>query len=299
MRSRSEYEHALARELAAVGISGQLRHRILDEIGDHLSCDPEASLGQPEDLARDFADVVGTARAKTAALAAFASLVVAGLVLAVAFVAASHGLLRSAQRAGSPGPAMMPAVLMVVAAQVALASGGLAGTRWLWRRHRGSLPAAEAAVIRRRAAVGVGAGIVTMASLAALGLSARHQLGSGPALVAVMGAGVGVLALLAALPWVWAAARVRPTGPGEAGDVFDDLGPLTPMGLRGHPWRLAVWFAAGLAALITLAAVPAQDVFDGAARGLLDGVACLVAFAVLGPYLGLWRPGQPGGSAPE
>jgi hypothetical protein len=299
MSSRSDYERALSRELIAVGISGRLRRRILDEIGDHLSCDPEASLGEPTELAHDFADVVGTARAKTAALAAFASLVVAGLLCAVVFVAAPHGLLRSAQRAGSPGFAALPALVAVIAGQIALAAGCLAGARWLWRRDRGALPAAEAAVIRRRAAVGVGAGMVTMVSLGVLGLAARHQLGSGSSDVAVIAAGVGLLALIAALPSLWAATRVRPTVPGDAGDVFDDLGPLAPAGLRGHPWRLAVRFALGLAAVITVAAVPAQDVYDGALRGLLDGAACLVAFAVLGGYLGLWRPAAPGGSVAD
>ena len=122
MSSRSEYERALSRELSAVGISGQLRRRILDEIGDHLSCDPQAPLGEPQALAREFAD------------------------------------------------------------------------------------------------------------------------------------------------------------------------------LRGHPWRLAVWFALAVAALITVAAVPAQDVYDGALRGILDALACLAAFAVLGRYLGLWRPAGAGGS---
>jgi hypothetical protein len=293
MSSRTGYERALARELTALGISGSLRRRILDEIGDHLSCDPDAVLGEPEELAHDFADVVGTARAKTAAVAAFASLVVAGLVFGLAFVAAPTGLVRSAQRAGSPGLAQVSAAVMVVAAQVAFAAGGLAAARWLWRRHQGALPAAEAAVIRRRAAIGVGAGVVTMLSLGALGLTARHALGGRPADTTVIAAGVGLVVLLAALPSLWAATRVRPTAPGQAGDVFDDLGPLAPACLRGHPWRLAVWFALGLAALITLAAVPAQDVYDGAVRGILDALACLAVFATLGRYLGLWRPGEP------
>jgi hypothetical protein len=291
--SPAEYERALARELIALGISGRLRRRILDEIADHLSCDPQASLGEPRELARDFADVIGSARAKTAALAAFASLVVAGLLFGVVFLAAPHGLLRSAQRAGSPVLATLPAVVAVIAGQVALAAGCLAGARWLWRRDRGALPAAEAAVIRRRAVVGVGAGLVTMVSLGVLGLDARHQLGSGSSSLAVIAAGVGLLALLAAVPSLWAATRVRPTAPGGAGDVFDDLGPLAPAGLRGHPWRLAVRVALALAAVITVAAVPAQDVYDGALRGMLDGTACLVGFAVLGRYLGLWRPGAP------
>lgn len=304
MSSRTEYERALSRELMAVGISGKLRRRILDEIADHLSCDPEASLGSPRALAGDFADVVGTARAKTAALAAFASLVVAGLLFGVAFAAAPNGLLRTVQRAGSPlfaqvppSAAMVAAVVAAIAAQIAFAAGCLAAVRWLWRRNRGALPAAEAAVIRRRAAVGVGAGIVTMLSLGVIGVAVRRQLGSASSDVAIIAAGIGLVALLASLPSLWAATRVRPTVAGGAGDVFDDLGPLAPAGLRGHPWRFATWFAFAIAALITVAAVPAQDVFDGAARGLLDAGACLIGFAVLGPYLGLWRPGGASGGS--
>ena len=294
MSSRSEYERALSRELSAVGISGQLRRRILDEIGDHLSCDPQAPLGEPQALAREFADVVGTARAKTAALAAFASLVVAGAMLAVAFAAAPHGLLRSAQRA--PSAALAAAGVMAITAQVALAAGCLAGLRWWRRRDRGVLPAGEAAVILRRAAVGVGAGIVTMVALAVIVVAARHRLGPTASDAGLIAAGLGGVALVASLPSLRAAARVRPTLGGEPGDIFDDLGPLAPADLRGHPWRLAVWFALAVAALITVAAVPAQDVYDGALRGILDALACLAAFAVLGRYLGLWRPEGAGGS---
>ncbi len=264
MSSRTEYERALSRELTAVGISGQLRRRILDEIGDHLSCDPEASLGNPRALAGDFADVVGTARVKTAALAASASLVVAGLLFAVAFVAAPNGLLRAAQRAASQGFA--------------------------------PVPAAEASIILRRAAVGVGAGIVSMLGLGVIELAARHQLGAASGNVGLIAAGVGLVALLASLPSLGAAARVRPTTAGAAGDIFDDLGPLAPAGLRGRPWRCAVLFSVVVAALITLAAIPAQDVYDGALRGMLDAVMCLVGFATLGRYLGLWRRGDPADS---
>jgi hypothetical protein len=292
MSAETTYERVLARELAALGITGRLRRRILDEIADHLSCDPEADLGDPRSLAGQFADVVGTSRAKTAALAAFASLVVAGLLFAVAFVAAPHGLLRSTQRAGAPAYAMAAALVAAVAVQVALAAGGLAALRWLWRRGRGVLPAAEAAILLRRAGVGVGAGIVSMLSLGVISVAARHQLGASSSDVGLVAAGLGVAALVAAVPSLWSAARVRPTAPGAAGDVLDDLGPLAPAGLRGRPWRIAVLTAAGVAAVITLAAVPAQDVFDGAARGILDAAACLVGFATLGRYLGLWGAGQ-------
>jgi hypothetical protein len=287
MSGGTEYERALSRELSAMGISGRLRRRILDEIGDHLGCDPEAPLGDPRALAQDFADVVGTARAKTAALAAFASLVVAGLMFAVAFRVAPHGLLRSAQQ--SPSPATPAGLVAALAAQIALAAGGLAALRWWRRRDRGVVSAAEGAVILRRATVGVGAGATTMVALGVLGVAARHRLGAAASDAVVIAAGLGTVGLSAALPSLWAAGRVRPTAAGAPGDVFDDLGPLVPAQLRGHPWRLAVSFALAIAALIMVAAVPAQDVYDGAARGILDALGCLVAFATLGRYLGLWH----------
>jgi hypothetical protein len=40
--------------------------------------------------------------------------------------------------------------------------------------------------------------------------------------------------------------------------------------------------------VITLVAVPAQDTFDGAVRGLIDALLCMLGFATLGHYLGLW-----------
>ena len=46
-----------------------------------------------------------------------------------------------------------------------------------------------------------------------------------------------------------------------------------PNALRGHPWRLAVLVAGGIALAIALAAVPADDVYDGIARGIADGAA--------------------------
>jgi hypothetical protein len=73
--------------------------------------------------------------------------------------------------------------------------------------------------------------------------------------------------------------------------MFDDLGDfagLVPAPLRGHPWRLAAVVSLGVAAVITLAGVPAQDAFDGAARGIADALLCLAGFATLGRYLGLW-----------
>ena len=50
---------ALDRELSAAGVRGRQHERILAEYGDHLACDPNAQLGSPVELARQFADAGG------------------------------------------------------------------------------------------------------------------------------------------------------------------------------------------------------------------------------------------------
>jgi hypothetical protein len=80
---------------------------------------------------------------------------------------------------------------------------------------------------------------------------------------------------------------LRPVAAGPAGDLFDDLGSPAPRPLRGRPWILALLLAGTIAITITAAGVLQSDGYDGALRGLADGGACLMGFAVLGRYLGL------------
>jgi hypothetical protein len=59
--------------------------------------------------------------------------------------------------------------------------------------------------------------------------------------------------------------------------------------LRGHPWRLAFLVAAAIVLILTAVGVAKSDGFDGAARGVADALVCLMLFATLGQWLGLWR----------
>jgi hypothetical protein len=287
----ASFETELARELGAAGITGRMRARILAEFADHLACDPEAQLGEPRSLARQFADEVGTTRARRAAVFGFAALAFAGILFAVAFVTA--GAAFGAKPKGGPVSGQIATALAILFAQISFVAGTLAVLRWAVRRDAGVLPAAEATVIVRRAAVGVLAGIVTMICLGIIGIAYRPWLSSSWATFAVVAGAVGTAALVASLPAIWQAIRLRPVADGGAGDIFDDLGvfaALVPAPLRGRPWRLAVVVSIAVAVAITLAAVPAQDTIDGAARGILDALLCLVGFATLGRYLGLWSP---------
>lgn len=121
-------------------------------------------------------------------------------------------------------------------------------------------------------------------------------LGTLAGIVATVGAQVALVpgALAAAVPSLMASLRVRPAATGSAGDLFDDIGQLLPHTLHGRPWRLALLISAGVALLIALAGVATADPFDGIARGLADGLLCLLGFATLGRYLGLWRPAVAG-----
>lgn len=282
------YVDSLGQELAAVGISGRLRRRIVLEIDDHLECNPNADLGQPRDLARQFADELGTARARRAALATFAALALAGVVFAISFLAAGPagpGLPRL--RPESAALAVLAAVLAVLGCQVAFVSG-VAGALRAWRLRREAIvPRAEATVIGRRAAVAVIGGFAAMAGMALLAVEFSQVLGDWIVTFAVAGAAVGAGALAAATPAVVRASRLRPAAAGAAGDLFEDIGPVVPPVLHGRPWRFAIAVSAAVGLAIAIVGIAAGDPYDAIARGLADGLACMAGFALLGRYLGL------------
>jgi hypothetical protein len=283
------YPDELRRELTSVGITGSLRARILAEIEDHLECNPSAELGAPGALAAQFADELGTNRARRAAGRTFAALALAGLLFGVAFVggpAAAFG----AAPAGAPVLGRLARIAAVLASQVAFVAGVLAALRAVRGRRAAVIPAAEVSIILRRASIGAVAGVVTMASLGVIAL-VFHGVGSSSwywyARIASI---LGIVALVATVPSLLAARRLRPVAPGGPGDIFDDLGGWVPAPLGGHPWRLAVMVATGIAVALALAGLPGDDFYDGIARGVLDAMACLIGFATLGRYLGLWSP---------
>jgi MFS family permease len=284
------YSEDLSRELATVGISGRLRSRIIDEFNDHLACDPDAKLGEPHAIARQFADEVGTSRARRAGYISFGALVLAGILFGLAFVIPPEGPLVYATRTSHISWLVTFAgAVAVFAAQIALAAGVLAALRAIRHRRDGVIAGAEAEVLTRRAAVGLIAGIVTMAALGGLALALRGHVAGWWVTMTVAFAIAAIVGLVAALPAIVAALRVHPVASGEAGDIFDDLGRWAPRPLRGHPWRLAFLVAAAIVVMLTAAGVAKSDGFDGALRGVADAVVCLLLFASLGHWLGLWR----------
>lgn len=282
------YLGELSRELAAVGLRGRLRRRIVTEIADHLECDPQAELGSPRELARGFADELGTSYAQRAGFTVFVALAIAGTLFATAFLSAYAAGVRVAH--AHPQSALLGAVAMtamVLFSQLAFVTGCLAALRVHGHRNERVVSSAEAGMIARRAAVALGAGLATMAGLALAALEFQAGIAGWWTTLALCASAMGASALLAATPSLRASLRVRPTAPGGTGDLFDDLGRLTPPPLQGRPWAFALAVAAALAAAVAFAGLLAGDGLDGAARGIADALACLSGFAVLGRYLGL------------
>jgi hypothetical protein len=281
------YLDDLRHQLVRAGIRGRLRRRIIAEISDHLSCDPQAALGSPEELAHQFADQLGTARTRRAAIASFAALAVAGaLTVAVAAATGRAGIALPEAHPASPFLFDLGLALAALGGQVSLAAGALCALRGLRRRR--VIVREEALVIRRRSAVALIAGLVCLLGVALVGLEASHVANWWRRL-AVASAAAGGCAIVAAVIPLLAAREVSPLTRGSAGDMFDDLGWIVPPPLRGHPWRFALVFAGGIAVVLAVAGIAQSDPYDGALRGLLDGTACLAAFGLLGRYLGL-RP---------
>lgn len=281
-----EYRDQLIRELTEVGISGRLRARIVAEFADHLACDPEAQLGEPAAIARQFADELGTSRARRAAFASFTALMLAGILFAVAFVAAPGPMFAAS------APSWFARAARWVAAgapQFAFAAGLLAVLRAMRLRRFRVIPADESRLIVRRATLGVAFGVMTMASLLVLSTEWRHDQ-PGRLVTELCGA-AGIVALLATLPALMAASRLPSLAEGTVGDLYDDIGPWTPRWFRVSPWRLAWVLAAVIFLGLAVTGFMADDGPDGVVRGFLDGALCLIGFGTVGRYLGLWSPG--------
>lgn len=300
------YLSELSVQLDRRGVRGARRRRILAETEDHLLSDPGAAarFGDPAEIAQAFADDLGTRGALRAPLWAFAGLAVAGLFYAAMFLAWSgfgaantHRVARSASgalQAIAAGRAswlgLLAAAVLVLAPQVAFVTGAMALARALRLRGRRSVPAAEVRALRRRTATSVTFGLASMGAVALFALQFGAQLPAWSAGVlgwGVIGAVASAMVLVACGTAGLRDARARVAVAGAAGDVFDDLGPAVPAPLRGHPWAFAAVVAGGVGLVVWLAGIAASDPYDGALRGLAEGAACIIGFAVFGRYLSL------------
>ncbi|MGD0453864.1 MAG: hypothetical protein ABSB69_09735 [Solirubrobacteraceae bacterium] len=283
----------LADELGARGVTGRERRRIVFELQDHIACEPgcEERLGDPRELAASFADELASAGARRCAFEVFGALAFAALALAVSQLATGW-------TGGYPGfnhghslALFVPAALgMFVASQAALVAGALAALRALRRRRASTLPAAEIALIRRRAWVGLLGGVATMVGLELYVVDFSSVMPAWwLALVGGLAAAAGATLLVAASRLVRAGAIVTRT-PGSAGHVFDDLPAMRWRWLRGGPWRLGAGASLSVALAMTLFEWHAEhSLSEGVQRGVFEGLAAAAGFALLGRSIGVAR----------
>jgi hypothetical protein len=292
------YLDTLETELTKAGIPPRRRRRILAEFADHLEqSSSSAELGAPPELARQFADEIGTRLARRTAYTAFLVLTVVAAFLVVTFVTGGrqHGWVGYGAYHDGLAPRWWWGPLQLaftLTAEIALASGTLAALRAHRLRRQAAITRTDAVVINRRTALALVAAAVTMLDLP-LTAGGATNLGApvgGIWWPAVQYGGWAAIALLlTVLPAVLAAARLKPQKDGEVTDLVGDLG----LGdLRVTPLGVVLAFSAVIAFALTLIGAHSGDTHDGLIRGLLDAGACITGFVVLGRYLGLRTPAQ-------
>ncbi|HEY1458005.1 MAG TPA: hypothetical protein VGF15_05765 [Solirubrobacteraceae bacterium] len=282
----------LADELTERGVTGPQRRRIVLELQDHIACEPgcENRLGDPLQLAARFANELASDAARRCALGAFGALASAAIVLILSQATIGHA-------GGYPGfdhglslVLFVGAALgMLIAPQVALVAGGLAGLRAL-RRGARILPASEIALIRRRAWVGLAAGIATMIGLELYVGDFSAVL---PAWWLVLFGGLAAtagLALLGACARLVRTASIVSDTSGPAGDLFDDLPVIRSSWLRQRPWHLGAlaWIAVALS-MTVWEWYAEHSLAEGLQRGAFEGLAAAAGFALLGRSIGVAR----------
>jgi hypothetical protein len=253
----------LARELAAVGIRGRQRERILAEFADHLACDPAAELGDPHELAQQFADDLAVHSTRRAAFWTFGGLaVVAVAVTAPALVQPTVPDITSGRSLLLVGPATLA---LVIGAQVAFAAGCLAVLRAL--RHP-----EDVALVRRRTIVALAAGAATALGSALYAVNFWGVVPAWWALACICAAGFAALPL--ALPTLeWMRVRgVHVSRRGSGRGLSGDLGPLARPLLIG-----------GGAALLVLAgtSVAERSLVEGSIRAGFEAAAFAACFLAL------------------
>jgi hypothetical protein len=280
------YVDELSRELAAVGIRGARRRRILAEVDDHLRSSGDVeSFGAPCLVAQRFADELATVSARRAAVATFIGLVPAGLAYAALVLGWGTGPDITSARTLPVG--LLAATVMLLAPQVALASGVLAVLRAWHLRERATAPAAELRIVRRRAALAAGSGVLTVGAVLVYAYEYSAGLPGSWLATAVATSVVAVLALVPAAATLASSSALRPAVAGAAGDLTDDLEPLLrhAPAVVATPWRICVL----LGAFVALAALVGAGLEEGPRNAIGEAVAIVVGFAAFGRFLGLRR----------
>jgi hypothetical protein len=253
----------LARELSAVGIRGRQRDRILAEFADHLACDPRAELGEPHELAQQFADDLATDSTRRAAFWTFGGLaVVAVAVTAPALAQPTIPDIASGRSLLLVGPATLA---VVVGAQVAFAAGLLAALRALRHPH-------DVALVRRRTLVALAAGALTALGSVLYAVNFWNVVPAWWAVSSICAAALAALPLAVPALECMRGRGVHVSRRGSGRGLSGDLGPLARPLLIG-----------GGAVLLVLAgtSVAERSLVEGSIRAAFEATAFAVCFLAL------------------
>ena len=278
----SQFIQRLDHELANRGVRRSMRRRIALEYADHLACDPaaEARLGDPTELAGEFAAELAADDARRVARDAFVALALAGLALVA-------GQLTISAAGGYPGynnglstALAVPTILTIlIAPQIALVAGSLSALRAFRVRGRRRLPDAEVALIHRRSEVAIGAGLALCAALLLYAIDHAQQM-AGWWVALQIG-----LATAAALALIWVAAQARrsrqTTGavPGPSGGIVDDVPPLALVAAHRRAACITAALLAGAAGTV-LGGAAERSLLEGLERGTFEAIVVGVCLAV-------------------
>jgi hypothetical protein len=287
----SEFEQALIER----GIRPAARERLVAELADHLACQQGSStrhastrLGVAREIAGQYADELAADDARHGALSVFAALTCAAVALIVEQVALGQIGYPGFNRGYSSALALTALAAVVLGSQVALVAGSLAAWRALRRRREAVIPAAEIALLRRRSAVAVAAGLVTTAGILAYGVNFIAVLPAWWLILSGTLAAGATAALVAARQALAHSATTVALAPGPAGDLFDDI-PLLRT-LRAHPLLLCVSAALASGLVVTIAEWHFEHSFaEGLQRGIFEALALSGGFALLGRAIGARR----------
>jgi hypothetical protein len=261
------YLAELRAELASRGIQGRLAQRIVHEFGDHLTCDPDAQLGEPALIAERFASELGVVRTRRAAYASFGSLAFAAILLGVS----SRGV-----SAAGGWPDLFGARGLVVAlAGLAIVLGGqvsfVAGVLGA------SLVARKPTAVRlaqRRMALALAGGGVAVAGQVVDAIALRPLLPVWWFVVALTAAAVPGLALAGSARALRSAASLSARGAVE---------PIRPL-----PGTLLVVVAvAAVVAMCFGSAYAEHSWAEGITRAAFEAAAIGACFLAFGRFLGL------------
>ena len=271
------YLAELSDELGAVGIRGSRRRRIIAEVADHLASGGEVeTFGTPRLIAQRFADELATAGTRRLAWLSFFALAPVGIGFGLLFVLMRPG--PDITSASTLPVGLTAAFGMVLAPQIALASGLLALALG-WRiRAETVAPAAALRVLRRRVAVALACGALTLTAVATYGFEYSAQLPGWWPIAAYAIAGTLLLPLGAAGVALSRTARLRPQAGDMVADAVDEIS-------RGHPWRFCLFFATA----VGLVALVGGSLDEGPRNAVAEIVLICSSFAVLGRFLGLRR----------